>query len=300
MAPRITSHLINRDCTFINQMYPPLVFVVHRTAGHVNVQQLYDYWQSTCISSHFGISYDGYDPHDIWQFVNLWDGSGANCCPNFGNCAPFFNNRGGNANTYTISVEVCTPNTGNNGLMTAAQVESLVYLIQTVCAELGIPVDQYSTYWNGYEDSHTWIGANGGIGMHRDVDSRNKGMCPGDPYYQGQMDDIIALVRGGQVPSGGSDYVANIEDKNGWIIRLWESFYQRLNQSRPPGTPPLPIPRRDTGIFNEWRQLALNGVIVGGVMSEEWQFDGKMFQDGVGWQGYFDLTTHDIQINYTG
>jgi N-acetylmuramoyl-L-alanine amidase-like protein len=201
MAPRITQHLINRNCTFMNQMYPPLVFVVHRTAGHVNVQQLYDYWQNTCISSHFGISYDGYgyDPHDIWQFVNLWDGSGANCCPESGH-HPFFD-RGGNANVYTITVEVCTPNTGNNGLMTAAQVEALVYLIQMVCAELGIPVDQYSEYWNDYETAHTWIGNNGGIGMHRDVSPHNKKMCPGDPYYQGQMDEIIAAVRGGSVPS---------------------------------------------------------------------------------------------------
>lgn len=204
MAPRITQHLIDRGCTFINQMYPPLVFVVHRTAGHVNVQQLYDYWQNTCISSHFGISYDGYgyDPHDIWQFVQTWDGAGANCCPESG-CHWFFGNRGGNANVYTISVEVCTPNTGNNGLMTQAQVESLVYLIQTVCADLGIPIDQVSTYWNDYENSHTWIGDNGGIGMHRDVSPHNKQMCPGDPYYQGQMDDIIAQVRGGVVPSSG-------------------------------------------------------------------------------------------------
>src|SRR6516165_7006640 len=160
LLPNITKHLIDRGCTFMGQMYPPLVFVVHRTAGHVNVQQLYDYWQATCISSHFGISYDGYgyDPHDIWQFVELWDGAGANCCPNYGNCAPFFNDRGGNANTYTISVEVCTPNTGNNGLMTVAQVESLVYLIQTVTQQLGIPTNVDSGYWNGHEDSHTWIG----------------------------------------------------------------------------------------------------------------------------------------------
>jgi N-acetylmuramoyl-L-alanine amidase-like protein len=198
--PSISKHLINRDCTFINQMYPPLVFVVHRTAGHVNVQQLYDYWQSTCISSHFGISYDGYgyDPYDIWQYVNLWDGSGANCCPESG-CHPFFN-RSGNANTYTITVEVCTPNTGNNGLMTAKQEESLVYLIQSVCAELGIPTGNYSEYWNDYENSHSWIGDSGGIGMHRDVSPHNKQMCPGDPYYQGQMDKIIELVRGGVVP----------------------------------------------------------------------------------------------------
>lgn len=201
MAPRITQHLINRGCTFQNQMYPPLVFVVHRTAGHVNTKQLEDYWNNTCISSHFGISYDGYgyDPHDIWQYVQLWDGAGANCCMGGGHW--FFTNRGGNANTYTISVEVCTPNTNNQGLMTTAQQEALTYLIQTTCAQLGIPTGNYSayTYGNG-EASHTWILDDGGIGMHRDVTS-DKVMCPGDPYYQGQMDEIIAAVRGGTVPS---------------------------------------------------------------------------------------------------
>jgi N-acetylmuramoyl-L-alanine amidase-like protein len=181
-------------------MYPPLVFVVHRTAGHVHVEQLYNYWQDTCISSHFGISYPGYgyDPYDIWQYVNLWDGAGANCCMGGGHW--FFTNRGGNANTYTISVEVCTPNTNNQGLMPIEQEDALVYLIQTVCAELDIPIDNYSeyTYGNG-EASHTWILDNGGIGMHRDVTS-GKVMCPGDPYYQGQMDRVIERVRGGTIP----------------------------------------------------------------------------------------------------
>lgn len=196
--PTITKHLINRNCTFINQMYPPLVFVVHRTAGHVTNQQLYDYWQQTCISSHFGINWDG-DQGDIWQFVELWDGAGANCCPESG-CHPFFANRGGNANVYTIPVEVCTPDTGNKNLMQPGQVEALVYLIQTVCYELGIPTDQYSEYWNDYETRHTWIGPSGGIGHHSDVSPHNKQWCVGQPYYANQMDEVIAAVNGSVIP----------------------------------------------------------------------------------------------------
>jgi hypothetical protein len=259
--PSISKHLIDRGCTFMNQMYSPLVFVVHRTAGHTNVQQLYDYWQATCISSHFGISYDGYgyDPYDIWQFVELHDGAGANCCPNFGNCAPFFNDRGGNANTYTISVEVCTPNTGNNGLMTAKQEDSLVYLIQTVCAQLGIPTGNYSEYWNGYENSHTWIAPNGGVGMHRDVDSRNKGMCPGDPYYHGQMDAIMSKVK------GGTGMVWVPPNKDQWIIWRHEAF------GKATGTP---IPKRDTGIFSIVRKLALEkNIMLGSPLGPEQDYD---------------------------
>jgi hypothetical protein len=202
MAPHITQHYVNRNCTFMNQMYYPLAFEVHRTAGHTNVEQLRVYWENTCITAHFGISYDGYgyDPHDIWQYVRLTDGAGANCCPEDGH-HPFFN-RGGNANTYTISVEVCTPNTANQGLMTDAQVEALVYLIQTVCAELGIPTHYVFTYWNGYEDTTTWLDpAKGGVGEHRDINPRNKKMCTGDPHYYGQMQHVMDLVNGGSIPS---------------------------------------------------------------------------------------------------
>jgi hypothetical protein len=291
MGPYITSHLINRNCTFINQMYPPLAFIVHRTAGHVNVQQLYDYWQSTCVSSHFGISYDGYgyDPYDIWQFVNLWDGAGANCCPENGHHSFF--NRGGNANTYTISVEVCTPNTGNNGLMTNKQVESLVYLIQYVTSELGISTDNYSEYWNGYETAHTWLAGNGGIGMHRDVSPPNKGMCPGDPYYHGQMDSIIEMVRGGTSSKG--KYM-DFDDNNGMIIRMWESFYQRLQQTTGSN---IPIPRRDTGIFNQWRKMILEqNKFLGGVMSEEWPYENCMIQDFT--SGQFKYNKDDGSIDW--
>jgi N-acetylmuramoyl-L-alanine amidase len=199
MAPRITKHLCNVNCTFINQMYKPLVFMVHRTAGHTTNQQLLNYWNQTCQSSHFGINWTG-DQHDIWQFVDLWNGAGANCCPEAG-CHQFFARRGGNANTYTISVEVCTPNTANQGLMQQGQEEALIYLIRTVCKELGIPTQYYSTYWNGYEDSYTFIDTNaGGVGMHRDTNPRNKRMCPGDPYYQNQMKRIMDAVNGGTPP----------------------------------------------------------------------------------------------------
>jgi len=278
-------------------MYEPLAFIVHRTAGHTNVQQLYDYWQSTCISSHFGISYDGhgYDPLDIWQYVELWDGSGANCCPESGT-SPFFANRGGNANVYTISVEVCTPNTNNQGLMTAKQEEALIYLIRWTCEQLGIPAQHYTEWWNDYETSHDWIHPwDGGIGMHRCVSPHNKRMCPGDPYYQGQMDRIIAAVRSGTIPSGGNEYVDNIHDKEGWLKRRWEAFYQRCNQTFGGNAS---IPRMNTGICEAWKEQMLKGNDLGAVMSEEWQFDDKMFQDFTASQGYYDLITHDIRFTW--
>jgi hypothetical protein len=144
----------------------------------------------------------------------LWDGAGANCCPESGH-HPFFD-RGGNANTYTISVEVCTPNTNNQGLMTNAQVEALVYLIQTVCAELGIPTHHVFTYWNDYENTTTWIDTNaGGVGEHRDVSPHNKRMCTGDPHYSGQMQEVMNKVNGGIV-TGDKDmynYVLTLENR---------------------------------------------------------------------------------------
>jgi N-acetylmuramoyl-L-alanine amidase len=268
-------------------MYKPLVFMVHRTAGHTTNQQLLNYWNQTCQSSHYGINWTG-DQHDIWQFVELQNGAGANCCPEAG-CHPFFARRGGNANTYTISVEVCTPNTANQGLMEKGQEEALVYLIQTVCKELGIPTNYYSTYWNGYEDSYTFIDTNaGGVGMHRDTNPRNKKMCPGDPYYQNQMKRIMDAVKGGGTIDDRRKYVDGITDKNGWIIRLWESFYQRLNQTIvAQGGKAIPIPKRDTGIFTAWRAEALAGRDLGGVMSEEWNYEGKMFQDFTAGQIYW-------------
>lgn len=243
-------------------MYKPLAFIVHRTAGHTNVKQLEDYWNASCVSSHFGISYDGYgyDPHDIWQYVRLTDGAGANCCPESG-CHSFFSNRGGNANTYTVSVEVCTPNTGNQGLMTTKQEEALVYLIQTVCAQLGIPTNVYSEYRNNYELTHTWLGPSGGIGMHRDVSPNNKRMCPGDPYYQGQMDRIISKVKGGT----GNVWVP--PNQNKWVIDTWEAFGRATN---------TPIPQRDTGIFNQWRALMLQkNIMLGSPYGPEEDYDAN-------------------------
>jgi hypothetical protein len=185
---------------FANQMYTPKFFVVHFTGGTPNLQSLYNYWLSQCgvgSNSHFGIERTDNQwarAGDIWQFLPTYDGACANCCTESGH-APFLPS--GNLNVRTISVECINPDTGNNGDMPQAQFDSLVYLIKTICQQENIPIDRYTTYWNDYENTHTWGDGGGGIIMHRDIAPHNRRMCPGTPYYSGQMDKVIAAVKGG-------------------------------------------------------------------------------------------------------
>lgn len=259
-TPRITKHLAPRECTFINQMNAPYALMYHRTAGHVTNQQLLDYWRQTCITAHFGINLDPYgDPYDIWQFVELWDGSGANCCTD-NDAHPFFYNRGGNANTYTASCEVCTNDTGNRGLMTPRQEDALVYLWKYLCGELNIEMNTYYEWFNGTEQSHTWIHPhNGGMGMHRDIAPHNKIMCPGDPYYLGQYANVIARVKGANTVTWVPPH------KDTWIIGQHEALARYVGKA-----PEI----RDSGIFGQVRRLELEqNIVIGSPLGPEQDYD---------------------------
>jgi hypothetical protein len=146
--------------------------------------------------------------------------------------------------------------------MPQAQLESYAYLIRTVCQQLNIPTNIITQYYNGYENTTTYGNANGGVIMHRDIDPVNRRMCPGDPYYNGQIAQIMSMVNGG---SGVSTWQPPSRDT--WIIQRWEAYGTSAN---------LPIPKRDTGIFNFWRGLQLNNnVDLGSPLAGEVNYDAN-------------------------
>lgn len=178
-------------------MYTPTFFVIHFTAGNTSLQNLEDAWIRQCgtgSNSHFGVerySTANSQPGDIWQWCQLYDGACANCCTETGH-APFLPD--GNLNVRTISCEGINADPNNAGVIPQAQLEGYAYLIRTVCNQLGIPTDKYTEYYNGYETTHTWADASGGIIMHRDIAPINRRYCPGQCYYDGQIDEMIRLV----------------------------------------------------------------------------------------------------------
>jgi N-acetylmuramoyl-L-alanine amidase len=271
---------IGRQCGFTNQLYKPTWFVVHFTGGTPNLQSLYNYWLSQCgigSNSHYGIERNTNQwakAGDIWQFLPLTDGACANCCKENG-AAPFLPNT--NLNTFTISVECINPDTGNNGDMPQAQFDSLVYLISTVCKQMNIPTNIYTEYWNGYENTHTWGNSNGGIIMHRDIAPGNRRMCPGTPYYSGQMDRIIKAVNSGTQP-GGSYMSMWGNAKDDMAGRLWEQVIVMRN-TRLPQEQQIAIPRKGTGIYNKWLEYLNANKYLGGVTSEEFNFSDCVVQN---------------------
>ena len=261
----------------MNQLYKPLWFVVHFTGGTPNLQSLYNYWISQCgvgSNSHFGIERTDNQyakAGDIWQFLDYTtDGACANCCLESG-YAPFLPNI--NLNVRTISCEGINPSSGNLGNMPQAQFDSYAWLIRKVCYDMEIPTTRYTEYYNGYETTHTWADASGGIIMHRDIAPTNRRMCPGDPYYTGQMDALIKAVNSGS-PSPGGNYMQEWGSKTDEMVnRMWEChYYDTANMIRYP-FPDIAVPRKGTGIFNKWKELLVkNNKYLGGVCSEEYGF----------------------------
>jgi hypothetical protein len=285
IVPVIQEKLIRRECCFINQMYAPIWFVVHFTGGTPNLESLYNYWNSSCVSSHFGI--ERYDNEyakagDIWQFVRLTDGSGANCCLEEG-AAPFLPG-GVNLNVRTITVECINPNSSNEGLMPQAQYDSLVWLIRDVCTRMGISTTKYTEYTNQFGMNFTFGDAGGGVIMHRDICPINRQRCPGMEVYLNQMKNVMRDVNSGV--AGGRIFVP-ATDVNGWVVRSWNVFYDIRNAGQPQDQQ-LPIPRRDTGIFNKWKSLLLDqNISLGGVLTEEIQWNNdeivQYFEAGQIW-----------------
>jgi hypothetical protein len=283
--PEIIERYIRRECTFMNQMYRPTWFVVHFTGGTPNLNALYDYWNSSCVSSHFGIGREGNEAGRIEQYVRYTDGSGANCCLEDG-AAPFLP-RDVNLNVYTITVECINPDSSNAGLMPDAQKDSLIWLIRNVCQQMNIRTDIYTEYSNQFGINFTFGDANGGVIMHRDICPINRQRCPGMQVYNDQMKDIMKAVNG----VGGGQPMFVPPEKDRWIIEAWNAYYQPLIN----GGMKVTIPRRDTGIFNFWRSLLLNqNRYLGAVTSEEIKNGDYMIQTFTAGQIVFNTINHAI------
>jgi hypothetical protein len=247
-------------------MYTPKWFVVHFTGGTPNLQSLYNYWNSSCVSSHFGIertSNQYAKAGDIWQFVHYSDGSGANCCLENG-AAPFLPYNV-NLNVRTITVECINPDSSNDGLMPKEQYDSLVWLIREACRANGISTTKYTTYTNQYGESFTFADGNGGVIMHRDICPINRQRCPGMDVYNHQMKDIMREVNGGTSMGSRPFFDPDSPQFDPWVVQNWEQFYRSTGQG-------YKIPRRDTGLFNWWRDRLKEGVNYGNVMCEEIKF----------------------------
>ena len=292
--PSITQKPLDRSCGFINQMYPPVWFVVHFTGGTPNLQSLYNYWLSQCgvgSNSHFGIERTDNQwarAGDIWQFLPLTDGACANCCSVSGACAPFLP-PGQNYNTRTISVECINPDSSNAGLCTGAQYDSLVWLIRDICQKLGISTTKYSEYTNSKGMSFTFGDGGGGVIMHRDFDQVNRARCPGMDVYEQQMKQIMIEVnfQEGNFMSN-PEYVKQLhpDSINQWLGDRWRAMYRLMNEGRP-ADQQLVGPPENTGIFGRWKEEMLSGNDVGAALGWEYQ---------VGWHYVQDFS--NAQISY--
>jgi hypothetical protein len=277
----------------MNQMYEPTFFVIHFTAGNTGLQNLEDQWKRQCGvggNAHFGVERypnPNSQPGDIWQWCQLYDGACANCCTESGH-APFLPS--GNLNVYTISVENINADTGNNGAMPQAQFDGLTYLIKTVCADLGIPTDRYTEYWNGYENTHTWGDVSGGIIMHRDIAPQNRRMCPGEPYYNGQLDQLMLEVnfQNGGIMSN-PDYVKHLHPDavENWVQRHFLAMYNLVNTNRPADQQIAPPPMT-TGIYGYYKDQLKAGNDLGAVISWEYQEGWHFVQDYTNCQISYD------------
>lgn len=266
-------------------MYKPQWVVCHRTGGTPTLDALYNYFQSSCVSSHYGVGYDG----RIEQYVREWDGAGANCCLEPGH-APFLPTNI-NLNVRTISIEGLG-NTNNDNDMPQAQQDAYWWLVADICKRNGIVTNVRTVYNRSTDGSQvtTFGGPNGGVIFHYDIAAVNRRRCPGLSGFN--YESLWQYLQGNT--SGGGNVFQPI-NPNDWIIRSWNRFFDALNST---GGVQTVIPRRDTGIFNQWKDLLVNkNVILGGVSTEEiyWGNDWivQYFEAGQIW---FNRTTGAYQI----
>jgi hypothetical protein len=169
---------------------------------------------------------------DVAQFVPLARGAGGNCCPDSTHL-PFWDKyipTYPNLNLCTISIEHCN-NSSQSLQMTAPQLYSSKKLNLWLCQRYNIPP--------------------GNIMYHSSIDATN---CPGSLFMSTAYPEIVAYVtsQGGQPQNMFS---------NALCVAVWNSFFNSQGMT---------VPRRDTGIFNDWRTHWINGDFKGTVISEEY------------------------------
>lgn len=140
--------------------YRPSHIVVHGTAGGSSAENIGYYFRDSSVqaSTHFVIGRDGHIVQCVSCDVAAW-GNGSYINPRIAGLP------GVNPNYWTISIELVKPSTNNSDIPTDLQYAALIALCSLLCATYGIA--------KRYGDGKS------GIIAHGDLDSVNRGNCPG-------------------------------------------------------------------------------------------------------------------------
>ena len=220
----------------------PLAIVCHKTGGNGTLQSLYNTFDATMRSTHFGVGLDG----SVAQFVPLNRGAGGNCCVEAGYNTfwdPYLKQYG-NLNFCTISIEHCDPTTDNSFPMPPAQVAASNKLIKWLCNRFNI------------DTTH--------IHSHASIDPQSRARCPGPTFDFQQLFTFIN--------TGGPLVITT--DQQVEMDAIWTA-----NKDNPPfnGTPP----RMGTGIHLSWQDAYLKKYRFGSATSDEYtvnDFNGVPMQ----------------------
>lgn len=208
----------------------PLTIVCHKTAGNGTLQSLYNTFDATMRSTHFGIGLDG----SVAQFVPLNRGAGGNCCVETGYNTfwdPYLRQYG-NLNFCTISIEHCDPTGDNSFSMPLAQVAASNKLIKWLCNKFNI------------DTTH--------IHSHASIDPIDRSRCPGPTFDFQQLFTYIN--------TGGPLVITTPQQAE--MDAIWE---QTKDLPQFAGTPP----RTGTGIYEDWIRGYLMGHRFGSPTSNE-------------------------------
>jgi N-acetylmuramoyl-L-alanine amidase len=138
-----------------------------------------------------------------------------------------------NLNMYTISVEHCKYATDDSDILTPQQVVTSFALCKAICEFCNIPKSVVTI-----QDV-----SQGGIIRHADCDAKYRSHCPG-PYPFADLQNYL---------NGGPEMFSNT-----LCVEVWSS------------SPVIPLPKRDTGIFNLWRAEWIAGHFKGVALSPEY------------------------------
>jgi hypothetical protein len=171
--------------------------VVHGTGGSAEqtVEQLGDWFRTNAsqVSSHFGIGRDG----RVAQYVRLWDGAAANCCPEPGH-DPFWDQFGGdNLNVHTISIE-CINDQANSLPLAEPQKLALFGLVKWLCQRYSLGPEQ--------------------VKSHSSIAPLSRARCPGVAF---PFDELQAFLKGESM----QHYGPGVGDFDHWFIdggSLWQ------------------------------------------------------------------------------
>jgi N-acetyl-anhydromuramyl-L-alanine amidase AmpD len=226
-----------------------VAIVIHKTAGDASLEGLYNTFNTSMRSTHYGINLYG----DVGQFVSEARGAGGNCCLEAGHNAFWDSlyNQYGNLNLCTLSIEHIDPSSDNSYIMPQAQVDASHRLVQYLCHKYNIGIDH--------------------IHSHASLDPESKARCPGPTY------DFQALFNYIQAPTQQHTDTSLKQAQDVWkssgsrvgtgIYEAWLKLFKTLNLGEP--------------IRNEYQTVDWDGNVIAyqsfsGGYHIEWR-DGKSY-----------------------